>query len=148
MGLGSLRPLEVWPTPPPNPAWGLRKSYDSQAETNSIIKSKIRAAFLHANWWYLFALWDCKWEPPKLQFKISPVEWTRYPEPFSNRDSRLLLLLSALFKTGCWLARGKASACNARDLGLIPGSGRSPGEGNDNPLQYCCLENPMGGKAW
>ena len=31
---------------------------------------------------------------------------------------------------------GKVSACNARDLGLIPGSGRSPGEGNDNPLQY------------
>ena len=35
------------------------------------------------------------------------------------------------------------SACNARDLGLIPGLGRSPGEGNGNPLKYCCLENPM-----
>ena len=33
---------------------------------------------------------------------------------------------------------------NAGDVGLIPGSGRSPGEGNDNPLQYSCLENPMG----
>ena len=33
------------------------------------------------------------------------------------------------------------------DLGLIPGSGRSPGEGNDNPLQYSCLENPMDGGA-
>ena len=40
---------------------------------------------------------------------------------------------------------GKASACNARDLGLIPGLGRSPGEGNGNPLQYSCLENPMVG---
>jgi len=38
---------------------------------------------------------------------------------------------------------GKVSACNARDLGLIPGSGRSPGEGNGNPLQYSCLENSM-----
>ena len=38
---------------------------------------------------------------------------------------------------------GKASACNAGNLGLIPGSGRSPGEGNGNPLQYSCLENPM-----
>ena len=35
----------------------------------------------------------------------------------------------------------KESACNAEDLTLIPGSGRSPGGGNDNPLQYSCLEN-------
>ena len=37
---------------------------------------------------------------------------------------------------------GKESACNARDLGLIPGLGRSPREGNGIPLQYPCLENP------
>ena len=42
----------------------------------------------------------------------------------------------------------KASASNAGDLGSIPGSGRSPGEGNGNPLQYSCLENPMDGEAW
>ena len=42
----------------------------------------------------------------------------------------------------------KASACNAGDLGSIPGSGRSPGEGNGNPLQYSGLENPMDGGAW
>ena len=42
----------------------------------------------------------------------------------------------------------KASAWNAGDLSLIPGSGRSPGEGNGNPLQYSCLENPMEGGAW
>ena len=41
----------------------------------------------------------------------------------------------------------KASACNAGDLGLIPGSGRSPGRGNGNPLQYSCLENSMDGEA-
>ena len=40
------------------------------------------------------------------------------------------------------------SACNVGDLGSIPGSGRSPGEGNGNPLQYYCLENPMDGGAW
>ena len=39
-------------------------------------------------------------------------------------------------------------ACNAGDLGSIPGWGRSPGEGNGNPLQYSCLENPMDGGAW
>ena len=45
-------------------------------------------------------------------------------------------------------SEGKASACNARDPGSIPWSGRSPGEGNGNPLHYSCLENPMDGGAW
>ena len=43
---------------------------------------------------------------------------------------------------------GKASACNAEDPGLIPGLGRSPGEGKGNPLQYSCLENSMDRGAW
>ena len=42
----------------------------------------------------------------------------------------------------------KPSACNSGDMGSIPGLGRSPGEGNGNPLQYSCLENPMDGGAW
>ena len=40
------------------------------------------------------------------------------------------------------------NAGDARDMGSIPGSGRSPGEGNGNPLQYSCLENPMDRGAW
>ena len=43
---------------------------------------------------------------------------------------------------------GKASACNVEDLGSVLGLGRSPGEGNSNPLQYSCLENSMDGGAW
>ena len=46
---------------------------------------------------------------------------------------------------------GKESACNigdAGDVGLIPGSGRSPGGGHGNPLQYSCLENPIEREAW
>ena len=43
---------------------------------------------------------------------------------------------------------GKEAACNAGDPGSIPGSGRSPGEGNGNPLQYSCLENPMDRGVW
>ena len=43
---------------------------------------------------------------------------------------------------------GKASACNTGDPGLIPGSGRSSGEGNSNTLQYSCLENATDGGAW
>ena len=52
----------------------------------------------------------------------------------------------------CWGFPGgsdsRASACSAGDLGLIPGSGRCPGEGDGNPLQYSCLEYPMDGGAW
>ena len=43
---------------------------------------------------------------------------------------------------------GKASTCSVGDLGSIPGLGRSPGEGNGNPLQYSCLENSMDWEAW
>ena len=50
-----------------------------------------------------------------------------------------------------WWLSGKESGCNtgkSGDVGSIPGLGRSPGEGNGNPLQYFCLENPMEGGAW
>ena len=47
-----------------------------------------------------------------------------------------------------WWLRGKESVCNAGDQGLIPGSGRSPGEGNSNSLPYSCLENSMNRGAW
>ena len=47
-----------------------------------------------------------------------------------------------------WCLNGEESACNAEDLGSIPGSGRSPREGNGNPLQYFCLEDPMDRGAW
>ena len=42
----------------------------------------------------------------------------------------------------------KESACNEGDMDSIPGSGRSPGEGNGSPLQYSCLENPMNRAVW
>ena len=45
-------------------------------------------------------------------------------------------------------SEGKASACDAGDPGLIPGWGRSPGEGNGNPLQYSCPETLMDREAW
>ena len=47
-----------------------------------------------------------------------------------------------------WWLSGKESACNAGDMGSIPGSGKSPGGGHGNPLQYSCLENPMDSRAW
>ena len=54
-----------------------------------------------------------------------------------------------LYKTGFPSGSdGRESACNAGDPGLIPRSGRSPGGGNSNPLQYSCLENSMDRGAW
>ena len=47
-----------------------------------------------------------------------------------------------------WWLDGKESACSAGDMGSIPESGRSPGEGNGYPLQYSCLESFMNGGAW
>ena len=47
-----------------------------------------------------------------------------------------------------WWLIGKELACNAEDTGSTSGLGRSPGEGNDNPLQYSCLVDPMDQKAW
>ena len=49
------------------------------------------------------------------------------------------------------VAHSKESACSegeSRDVGLIPGLGRSPGDGNGNPLEYSCLENPTDRGAW
>ena len=59
--------------------------------------------------------------------------------------SGLPTLMRLVFPGG---SGGKESACSAGDLGLIPGLGRSPGDGNGNPLQYSCLENFLDGGAW
>jgi len=47
-----------------------------------------------------------------------------------------------------WWLKVKNPPANAGDVGAIPGLGRVPGEGNGNPLQYSCLQNPMDGGAW
>ena len=57
----------------------------------------------------------------------------------------LLIVVAFLVVPGG--SEGKASACNVGDPGFIPGLGRSPGEGNGNPLQYSCLENPIGWRS-
>ena len=62
------------------------------------------------------------------------------PASFSFFFFLNFLFYSGVFPGG---SDSKASACNAGDLGSVPGSGRSPGEGNGNPLQYSCLKNPM-----
>ena len=68
-----------------------------------------------------------------------------------SAEQQSMLFFNLGFRTSRVFPGGsedKASACNAGDLGSIPGLGRSPGEGNGNQLQYSCLENPMDRGAW
>ena len=77
-----------------------------------------------------------------------------WPPTLSSRNFVVLdsmLVLGAFWVNYCDFpggSDGKASAYSAGDPGSIPGSGRSPGEGNGNPLQYSCLENPVDRGAW
>ena len=106
-----------------------------------------------ARWWEEEHL--C-WGSPRLRVPTGPCSWL---------EPQLLNLQEACFrkpsKTSCpfwkrpFLCKqfpdgsvGKESTCNAGDPSLIPGSGRSPGGGHGNPLQYSCLENPMDRGAW
>ena len=74
--------------------------------------------------------------------------WVIFPMFSFNMHLRFILERVYLILGFPHSSVGKESACNAGDPGLIPGSGRSPGEGNGNPLQYSCLENPMDRGAW
>ena len=74
----------------------------------------------------------------KLEY-LPPFEWLK------KIKSIWFTLLPVGFPGG---SDSKPSACNEEDLGSIPGSGRSPGEGNGNLFQFSCLENSMDGGAW
>ena len=115
-----------------------------------------------------YSLWGHKESDATEQVTIDWVTYNKYISQVWDRDaslvglwwgpsSRLCLILSSqsrkkatLFSDRASLAGsdGKESACSAGDLGSIPGSGRSSREGNGNPLQYSCLENPMDRGAW
>ena len=82
---------------------------------------------------------------------IPPMRQTK--PKLGNPDSSSSHLLSYLVYATISLtslggSESKASAYNVGDLTSVPGLGRSSGEGNGNPLQYSCLENPMDGGAW
>ena len=120
----------------------------------------------HIHNWALFLLWLCLFI---LSWVISPLFSSKIWTPtdlgssfFSVTSFCLFILFMGFSRQECWsvlpfpspvdhdlseLSSGD-SAYNAGDPGLIPGSGRSPGEGNGNPLQYSCLENSMDGGAW
>ena len=74
-----------------------------------------------------------------------PVSLSMYEEKFHEDEGGSLIGASQAVQL---VKNLPASAVDIRDVGLIPGSGRSPGEGNSNPPQYSCLENPMDRGAW
>ena len=78
---------------------------------------------------------------------VFPLRVSVFCCTFTYSQCRLLPVSSITLGLPWWL-RDKAFACNVKDPGLIPGSGRSPGDGNGNPLQYCCLENSVGDNPW
>ena len=76
--------------------------------------------------------------------KRSVNEYPRKSPPINTNVMNVLYVKRGL----PWCLSDQESDCQARDAGSIPVWGRCPGEGNDNPLQYSCLENPMGRGAW
>ena len=91
---------------------------------------------------------------PDQGLKLLPLHWEVKSKPLDQQSSPHGTLLRDQF-TAVPQQRGlpggpdgKESACNVGDLGLIPGLGRAPGEGQGSPLQCSCLENAMDGGAW
>ena len=77
--------------------------------------------------------------------ELNMTEWlnrTVITFTFNSSNINTKYLLHVLQRGFPHSSVGKVCACSEGDLGSIPGSGRSPGEGNGNPLQYSCLENP------
>ena len=91
------------------------------------------------------------WRTPQTEEpgKLQSLGWqmVKY-NSVTNKTTSWNILNKFFISILCSSSDGEASACNTGDLGLIPESGRSLGEGNGNPLQYSCLENPMDRGAW
>ena len=77
----------------------------------------------------------------------SPGDGNGYPLQYSSLENSMDCVIHWVTQSQTRLS-DHSGAGNARDVGLIPGSGRSPGEGNGNPLQQSCLGNPMDRGAW
>ena len=116
--------------------------------------SKAQSLLLTLDEWYLLTA-----APPDLAYYLISIYFTSQPIYYLKRCARSIFLLVTVSFTGFWVAiiiyvgfpgcsAGKEYTCNAGDSGSIPGSGRSPGDGNDYPLQYSGLENSMYREAW
>ena len=100
----------------------------------------------------IMIIFCCSYIPPFIKVPDSLFKWSK--SSWSNFDfpSFSIIILHSLL-SNVWRgfpggSDGKESACNVGDPSSNPGLGRSPGEGNGNPLQYSCLENPKDKEAW
>ena len=113
------------------------------------------SSFLPLETWYNFIFWlPCCWVEPCGQ--LWPMNWSGSEECSFRTESLIGQVVDPSKESTCQCRRWgfpggsevKASASNVGDPGSIPGSGRSPGEGNGNPLLYSCLKSPMDRGAW
>ena len=96
------------------------------------------------------------WESDLMLLRPLPWFWLFSCERLRNCEECFLILTHGFMRTslqtqgfpGGLVVKNPANAGDAEDVCLIPGSGRSPGGGNGNPLQYSCLKNPRDGGAW
>ena len=95
--------------------------------------------------------WECRIRNVLWDMSISPITHHTFVSVVPSKYLSVSHILSYCifsqlgFPSG---SNGKEPSCNVRDPCSIPGSGRSSGEGNGNPLQYSCLQNPMDRGAW
>ena len=102
---------------------------------------------------YFVSVWnECSWAVVWTFFGTAFLwDWNEIALPFfgtENSDRSFLYISSVLLGLLAEITGGKASVYDVGDSGLIPGLGRFLGEGNGNPFQYYCLENPMDRGAW
>ena len=94
------------------------------------------------------------WKPKKVIMWVIIKYWVEFPVLYNRSLLVVYFTCSSMWMLFPFIqgfpggSEVKGSACNVGDWGSIPGSGRSPGEGNGNPLQYSCLGNPMDRGAW
>ena len=112
--------------------------------------------------WVRKILWRRKWQPAPVLLPgkahgqrtvVGYSPWGHKQSDTTERLHSIYLYMYVYIYTHTFMgfpgySAGKESTCNAGDLGSIPGSGRSPGEGNGNPLQYSCLENSIDWGDW
>ena len=108
-------------------------------------KGRNKTTSVH-RWYWLFRLkilWNSPWKKP-----LELITEFRKPRGYKVNIQTTFAFLYISSGASLRAQLVKNLLCNAGDLGLIPGSERSPGEGNCNPLQYSCLENPKDRGAW
>jgi len=116
------------------------------AIVHGVTKSWTWLSYWHLKNWALYKTKPNKWKVLYSSFQWRPLKARlKEPEKPIKRLPETKIKDYRFFPGG---SDGKVSACNAGDPVSIPGSGRSPGGGNGNPLQYSCLENSMDGGAW